>query len=407
MGKAIKNLTEYLEEIKRIQEEWYDRELFYRGDHNIAEPMPKIAKNIDAEHMIINEVLSLHPKEFQNKHSAFDKLALMQHYGCPTRLLDITSNPLVALYFACGDCGDYKNKCVFIFSISLDLIKYPSSDTVSVLSNIAMLPPFKLIKDAEETVKKFNRLSHGNYKIIYDYDVDEQKFNLSMDYLVSQIQHEKPSFKNNIAPEHLDNCILCVKPSYDDQRMIAQQGAFLLFGIKRIDKKTIATIDNKTIKFEKLSISGRHKKEIKREIEKFAGITEKTLFPDIEHTAKYAHQTYFPDVRKIKRQNILSAIHEYDSVTGLAFNTLPPDIRKKYYFTNTTNSSVDVGHDDIMHYHGRKYQLSYIIAAAYFDSCGIMLKQLSDDQYYSACEHFKVMMKDDIDIEVVVKEGNP
>ena len=39
-------------------------------------------------------------REFENL-SHLDKIVTMQHYGTPTRLLDLTSNSLNALYFAC------------------------------------------------------------------------------------------------------------------------------------------------------------------------------------------------------------------------------------------------------------------------------------------------------------------
>lgn len=63
---------------------------------------------------MIKEVIHNNTKEFEM--SRFDILAKLQHFGFPTRLLDVSSNPLVALYFACSDKNEMENDgAVYIF----------------------------------------------------------------------------------------------------------------------------------------------------------------------------------------------------------------------------------------------------------------------------------------------------
>lgn len=140
----IESLDKFISRIKEIEqcEEGYVR--FYRGQP-VNEPLrPNVFRRqcfIDNESEIYNEITNKKPEEFSNSKCSFDYLVKMQHYYIPTRLLDITTNPLVALYFACCEAPmvlpDKYKPTVYCIDIPMGLIKNYNSDSVTILSSLA------------------------------------------------------------------------------------------------------------------------------------------------------------------------------------------------------------------------------------------------------------------------------
>ena len=105
----INSVSEFIEKIVQLDKE-EGTEIFYRGhadrDWELLPSIFRTPSGVEKEHLLFRDMVAHEPQSFSECKSALDYLVQMQHYGLPTRLLDMTTNPLVALYFACQSVGD-------------------------------------------------------------------------------------------------------------------------------------------------------------------------------------------------------------------------------------------------------------------------------------------------------------
>lgn len=200
----IKDLSDYIHfvtNISSVNKGLYSKTVIFRGisdsQYDLVPGLARLKNTTeDTEAELINDFLTRRPDAFKEL-SDFDMLAKMQHYGLPTRLLDFSLNPLVALYFAC-ESKMAKDGRVLCHST------YLQNDTSLVANAIC----------SAAVRKSFDE----------NYTIDE--------YLCN----EKLSLQKYLIEVYLCGETTVIRPKYWNQRIANQAGVFMVFPNNLIDR---------------------------------------------------------------------------------------------------------------------------------------------------------------------------
>ena len=258
--------------------EWKQEASLFRGRFETESYTKEV--NVALEKDLIDAAKIQCPQIFEDCTDSVSRLVRMQHYGLPTRLFDVTANPLVALYFACNSKPETDGKVLF------------------TKAHITSLTDVNALATLAETIESYEDLI--NVDKLFKYwiaggaiSVEEKKIN-----------GFKKWFFENVTKSFL------FQPVMDNDRIQRQQGAMIFSSLVSIspfsklsrykslcrmnsyDKKMNeilfkkANVDLRDM-FEKKEfvIKAENKKKLLQELD-LVGINEGFVYPEAEHQLK-------------------------------------------------------------------------------------------------------------------------
>lgn len=275
--KLINSFDRFCKEIEQMNDKNYT--YFFRGHSSASYRLiPSVMRRkqwIIHENDMYNELRIECSGDFSNCKTHLDYLVEMQHYGMPTRLLDVTKNPLVALYFACRSQEDEKGE-IIVLQASNQTVKYPGSDVVTILSSLPLM----------SYEKKQSLL-----EMFLDDNITDVLFNKHSVALLHEIKLEKPAFRNEIKKEDIGRAVFVLSEK-KNKRIVKQDGAFIICGLFAEKENPINDFrytENKLLQV--FIVTPEGKKQIMEQLDRFS-INKATLFPEIEDVAEYIKNRY-------------------------------------------------------------------------------------------------------------------
>lgn len=273
----IDSLGKYFDAIVEIRERQVNNGKvpfqWYRGHGDKSwELVPKVQRGFSGEDEALFRKERGYTNDFQARAKLFYRaapplddfsswLTLMQHYGLPTRLLDWSRSPLIALFFAISD-PDTKDKdaCIWV------------------------LNPGRL--NASQKIEHDSQVGDKKYENVFIYNT-AHKVIQTMIYTAFR-RWALSSKSDEVTPEdrkfdyHYQSLlgkIAACYPTEADVRVYNQQATFT---VHNSSNKLTDICDELTL--QSLIIPKESKPRLQYELE-LCGITESYIYPDLEHLA--------------------------------------------------------------------------------------------------------------------------
>lgn len=290
---SVKSLGDFFKQLPSLDVKIKEN-IFYRGQSNAKYKLtPSVFRNrnLKNENKIYSDIMTECSQEFEDVKLHNEILSKMQHYGVQTRLLDVTVNALVALYFAC-EGNKNEDGAVFVIKAKDNEIKQYDSDVISILSS---LPRFNV--DEKKDIKKLAEKAKCKIDKIVppkSSSIDIEVANFNEDPLIKRLLHEikkeKPAFENIINPCDLLNNYFFT-PRKNNARIIRQSGAFMIFGLGNEEFEVEEYAERDSDKSYKIIIDRVHKETIIKQLS-VCGISKATLHPELYKVAEYIKEKY-------------------------------------------------------------------------------------------------------------------